>query len=64
MYGLLVVLIFTAKHVIPVTAYGHTFIKNLKKKVFPEVEAKNIHNFPSFLTSKKETTLWVCSVMM
>ena len=45
-----VVLIFTDDHVIPVTEYGHTFLKNLKKNVFPEVKTKKIHNFPSLLT--------------
>ena len=55
LYDLPVVLIFTVSHVIPVTEYGHTFQKNLKKNVFPEVKTKNIHTFPSlftFVTSK------------
>ena len=46
---------FSVNHVIPVTEYGHTFLTNLMKNVFPEVKTKNIHNFPSlftFLTSK------------
>ena len=54
-YDLPVVLIFTVNHVIPVTEYGHTFQKNLKKNVFPEIKTNNIHIFPSlftFLTSK------------
>ena len=55
LYDLPVVLIFTVNYVIPVTEYGHTFLTNLKKSVFPVVQTKNIHNFPSlftFLTSK------------
>ena len=46
---------FTVNHVIPVTEYGHTFLTNLKKNIFPEVKTKNIHNFSLsvyILTSK------------
>ena len=59
-YDLPVVLIFTIKQLIPVIEYGNTFLKNLKKNVFPEVKTKKYAQYPLTVyisDVKMETTI-------